>query len=141
MKLDLHELALRIAITALTLKLNGFLSWDSNTRADFVSRFVDVDDWQVTDEVFNNLNDLWGPFTVDFFANYCPCRDFAQKAKSQGGTLVARAYSNLINNKYFQLKYTVSWVEKISICLIRGRMESVGDDNVFYCSRPQVRNG
>ena len=27
-------------------------------------------------------------------STYCPCRDFAQKAKSRGGTLVTRAYIN-----------------------------------------------
>ena len=34
----------------------------------------------------------------------CPRRDFAQKAKSLGGTLVTRAY---IKGKYLELKYTV----------------------------------
>ena len=42
---------------------------------------------------------------------YCPRRDFAQKAKSRGGNLVARAY---IKGKYLQLKYTVSLPEKKS---------------------------
>ena len=32
--------------------------------------------------------------------------------------------------KYLQLKYTVSIPDKISICLIRGRMESLGNDDV-----------
>ena len=27
------------------------------------------------------------------------------------------------------------------ICLNRGREESVGNDDVFYCSRPQVKDG
>ena len=35
---------------------------------------------------------------------YCPRRDFAQKAKFRGGSLVSRAY---IKKKYLQLRYTV----------------------------------
>ena len=54
-------------------------------------------------------------------------RDFAQKAKSQEGILVACAYID----KYLQMKYTVSIPEEISICLIRGRMESLSNDAVY----------
>ena len=59
--------------------------------------------------------------------HYCPHRDFAQKGKSRGGTLVTHAY---YEEKYLQLIYTVSIPEKISICLNRGRKESVGNDDV-----------
>ena len=55
----------------------------------------------------------------------CPRRDFAQKAKSRGGTLVTvEIYSHTVN------------IEKISICLNRGREESVGNDDVsIVCAR------
>ena len=60
----------------------------------------------------------------------CPRRDFAQKAKSRGGTLVLRKvltveiYSHTVN------------MEEISICLNRGREESVGNDNFsIVCTR------
>ena len=56
-----------------------------------------------------------------------PRRDFAQKSKSQGGTVVTHTY---IIERYSQLKYTVSIPEKISICLNRGREESIGNDDV-----------
>ena len=46
-----------------------------------------------------------------------------------------------LDGKYLQLKYTLSIPEKISICLIRGRMESLGNVTFLYCSRPQVRDG
>ena len=58
---------------------------------------------------------------------YCLRRDFAHKTKSRGGTPVTRAY---FLKKYLQLKYTVSMQEKVSICLNRGRGESVGNDDV-----------
>ena len=50
--------------------------------------------------------------------------------------------SRVYQGKYLQLKYTVSMPEKMSICLNRGREESVGIKWWrFYCLRPQVRNG
>ena len=62
-----------------------------------------------------------------------PRRDFAQKAKSQGGTVVTRSY---IIERYLQLKYTVSIPEQISICLNRGREESIGNEDVcIVCTR------
>ena len=50
--------------------------------------------------------------------------------------------SRVYQGKYLQLKYTVSMPEKMSICLNRGREESVGIKWWrFYCLHPQVRNG
>ena len=46
-----------------------------------------------------------------------------QKVKSRGGILVAREVLTVEI-------YTVSLPEKISICLIRGRTESLGNDDV-----------
>jgi len=43
---------------------------DRNARADFISRPVDFDDWQVTEDVFKDLDSLWGSHTVDCFATY-----------------------------------------------------------------------
>ena len=59
----------------------------------------------------------------------CPRRDFAQKAKSRGGSLVTCAY---ILRKVLAVEIysdTVN-IEKISNCLNRGREESVGNDDV-----------
>ena len=70
---------------------------------------------------------------------YCPRRDFAQKTKSRGGTLVTRAY---FLKKYLQLKYTVSMPEKVSICFNRGREESVGkSEMVRTTSRQKIPKG
>ena len=54
---------------------------------------------------------------------WLPRRDFTQKAKSRGGSRV-----NI--EKYLQLNYAVSTAEKISICWIRGHVESFGNDDV-----------
>ena len=59
----------------------------------------------------------------------CPRRDFAQKAKSQGGTLVTHAYIK-------ESTYSLNMPEKISICLNRGREELVGNDYIYIvCAR------
>lgn len=37
--------------------------------ADKLSRYTDTDNWEITKSFFEYLNRLWGPFTVDRFAN------------------------------------------------------------------------
>ena len=56
MKLDSDELALRIFGICNDHFINLQIEWirrDSNMRANFERKFVDVDDGQVTDEVFD----------------------------------------------------------------------------------------
>ena len=40
-----------------------------NEVADYLSKFVDFDDWGVKDSYFQTVNSIWRPFTVDCFAN------------------------------------------------------------------------
>ena len=42
----------------------------SNQQADYISRIIDTDDWQITEEFFLFLDGRWGPHSVDCFANY-----------------------------------------------------------------------
>ena len=39
-------------------------------RADYISRIVDIYDWQITNSCFEYVKKLWGPHIVDCFANY-----------------------------------------------------------------------
>ena len=41
-----------------------------NDRADFLSRIVDYDDWQLCPVVFCQLDAMWGPHTIDRFASF-----------------------------------------------------------------------
>ena len=41
-----------------------------NQQADYISRLLDTDDWQITDDLFLSLDACWRPHTVDCFANY-----------------------------------------------------------------------
>ena len=41
-----------------------------NERADYISKIVDFDDWKVNPCLFDYLDGMWGPHTVDCFASY-----------------------------------------------------------------------
>ena len=73
MKLQLHTLALKMFKICYEHSIHLDIEWIPrycNTRADFISKLVDFDDWQVTEDVFKDLDSLWGPHTVDCFATY-----------------------------------------------------------------------
>ena len=38
-------------------------------RVNFISRLIDPDDWQITEQCFTELENLWGPHTINSFAN------------------------------------------------------------------------
>ena len=42
---------------------------DKNQKADVISELIDHDHWFVANEVFYLLDSLWGPYTVDRFAD------------------------------------------------------------------------
>lgn len=42
---------------------------EHNEVADYISKIVDYDDWMLHPDVFAHLNHIWGPHTVDRFAN------------------------------------------------------------------------
>jgi hypothetical protein len=76
MRKDLHTIALNIfqLCTANSIELE--IQWIPRTeidQADFISRIrdIDIDDWQITLSCnFDALESMWGPHTVDCFANY-----------------------------------------------------------------------
>ena len=73
MRKDLHEIALRVYQLCLEQKIAFEIDWIPRTelqRADFLSRLIDIDDWQITRQCFNTLEDFWGCHTLDCFANY-----------------------------------------------------------------------
>ena len=73
MKLDLHRLAVKIFQFCAEYNIRLEVQWiprTENEKADYISRLIDFDDWQITPEVFLRLEELWGPHTVDCFANF-----------------------------------------------------------------------
>ena len=73
MKLDLHRLAIKIFQFCAEHSIRLEVQWiprTENEKADYISRLIDFDDWQITRDLFLSLEELWGPHTVDSFANY-----------------------------------------------------------------------
>ena len=37
--------------------------------ADYITKVIDTANWMLNLKLFSMLNDLWGPYTIDWFAN------------------------------------------------------------------------
>ena len=73
MKRDLQQLALSIFKIVLRNSIDLQVDWiprSLNDHADAISRIIDFDDWGVSPEFFNHIDLIWGPHTVDCFANF-----------------------------------------------------------------------
>ena len=73
MKKELHDLAIKIfqCCTENQISLNIQLIPRSDLeRVDYKSRIVDLNDWRINSSCFEYIEKLWGPHTVDCFANY-----------------------------------------------------------------------
>ena len=69
-RLHLHKLA--SDIQAASAGINLTVSWvprECNTTADILSKYVDADAWEVADAIFQHLQKVWGPVSLDVFAN------------------------------------------------------------------------
>ena len=73
MKLELHRMARRIfdicVQSGIHLDMQR-IPCTLHQQDDYISRLIDVDDWQTTNDLFLSLNHRWGPYSVDCFANY-----------------------------------------------------------------------
>ena len=73
MKFDLHLMSIRIFNFCVERKMCLDIQWiprTKNQRSDYISRLIDPDDWQITTERLQILETLWGPHSIDGFANY-----------------------------------------------------------------------
>jgi hypothetical protein len=72
MKLELQNLALNIFSVCVNKGITLDIQWiprQENTIADYISNIIDYEDWGVTDDFFQFMNKLWGPYTIDRFAS------------------------------------------------------------------------
>ena len=70
---DLHEIALKIFSLAVQYQIRLEPEWiprELNVKADYLSRIVDYDDWYLNPSVFEWLDVIWGPHTIDRFADH-----------------------------------------------------------------------
>ena len=91
MKLDLHRLAIKIfqfcAKHNIRLEVQWIPRWEKE-KADYISRLIDFDDWQITPELFTLFDILWGPHTVDCFANFYTAKRFFSRFWNSGTSVI-----------------------------------------------------
>eukprot|EP00731_Ephydatia_muelleri_P022428 Em0015g11a len=71
-KAHLQEQAMRVFETCIAYQNRLEPEWlprEENELADFISRIIDYDDWQVDPECFYDLDGIWGPHSIDRFAD------------------------------------------------------------------------
>ena len=71
-KPKLQTEALRIFRIAVKHSIRLEPEWiprEKNQVADYLSHLIDYDDWGLNQEIFDIIDDAWGPHTVDRFAN------------------------------------------------------------------------
>lgn len=73
MKLDLQTITIDIFQFCIDQNISIDIQWvrrEQNVRVDFISRLIDPDDWQITEQCFMELENLCDPHKIDCFANY-----------------------------------------------------------------------
>ena len=71
-KPDLHEMAEKVFNLCKKYQIKLLVEWvprELNEYADHLSKIVDHDDWQTSEFLFMQLEESWGPHTVDRFAS------------------------------------------------------------------------
>ncbi|XP_053391932.1 uncharacterized protein LOC128554660 [Mercenaria mercenaria] len=72
MKKDLQDISYKIFQFCMRNSISLELEWiprSENDKADYLSKIVDFDDWGISFEVFNILQERFGQFEVDWFAS------------------------------------------------------------------------
>ena len=73
----LQEIALKVFSLAVHYHIHLEPEWiprELNQQADYLSRIIEYDDWQLNPIMFAELDALWGPHTVDRFASFNNCQ-------------------------------------------------------------------
>ena len=69
---ELQQLACKIFTFCREFGIKLIPEWiprEENERADQLSKLVDTDDWKLSVEVFHELEETWGPHSLDCFAS------------------------------------------------------------------------
>jgi hypothetical protein len=72
MKEPLQSLAYSIFSICTKHSISIDIQWiprKENTKADYISKMIDHEDWGVTYTIFEFIDDLWEPHSVDRFAS------------------------------------------------------------------------
>ena len=71
-KADLQAEAMRLFYTCRTSGIHLHINWkprEENEFADQISKYIDYDDWKMSRRLFEILDGIWGPHSIDRFAN------------------------------------------------------------------------
>ncbi|XP_071148392.1 uncharacterized protein [Mytilus edulis] len=71
-KVHLQEIAINIFKLCSELNITLDVVWiprSENTKADYISKMIDIEDWGTSIAFFRFVDDMWGPHTVDRFAS------------------------------------------------------------------------
>ena len=63
---------------------------DNNHFTDYLSNLTDVNDWGIHSDIYQWLNTLWGPFTVDRFATCTTLNGVYLYVESRGSRVPCR---------------------------------------------------
>ena len=72
-KKALQDITVSIFVLCFQTQISIDITWiprSLNDKADFLSKLVDYNDWIVSPEFLNFMNEMWGPFDIDRFANF-----------------------------------------------------------------------
>ena len=72
-KLDLHRFAIKIFQFCAEHSIRLKVRWIPPTKTEktnYISHLIHFDDWQITQDFFLSLEELWGAYTVDCFADF-----------------------------------------------------------------------
>ncbi len=89
MKTDLNPLAAKIQDVCQKNDIDLSVNWvrrTENVTADRLSRFIDLDDWGISNEFFEEIQEKWGKCTCDTFATAANAKlkKFYSKFASEG---------------------------------------------------------
>ena len=73
----LQVVALKVFSLAVQYQIRLEPEWiprELNKKADYLSHIIDYDDWKLNPLVFAELDDAWGPHSVDRFASFHNCQ-------------------------------------------------------------------
>ena len=72
MKMELQRMAMNIFSVYVQKGIIIDIQWiprQENVKADYISNNKSHEDWGVTSEFFQFMNQMWGPYTIDRFVH------------------------------------------------------------------------
>ena len=77
MTFNLHQMAFAVFSICLKALIELDIQWiprSLNEKADYLSKIIDYDHWEITPQLFRLLEEKFDPHTVDCFTDYNNCK-------------------------------------------------------------------